>query len=117
MSTVDVTWDKPDKEYIENIYTKCNNFRKVMFDSDNNAEVFALTKDDFANIKKSEVFLELDKNCWKIVKYSKDFLKNSYDIELVEDDNKKIEYLLYVDYNVYKTAKQEYLDAENEGSD
>lgn len=117
MSTVDVIWDKPDKEYIENIYTECNNFRKVIFDSDNNSQVFALTKDDFVNIKKSEVFLELDKNCWKIVKYSKDFLKDAYDIELVEDDKKIIDYLLYVDCNVYKAAKQKYLDAENEGSD
>lgn len=117
MSTVDVIWDNPDKEYIENIYTECNNFRKVIFDSDNNSEVFALTKDDFANIKKSEVFLELDKNSWKIVKYSKEFLKDAYDIKLVEDDNKIIDYLLYVDHNIYNAGKQAYLDAENKGSD
>lgn len=117
MSTVDVIWDNPDKEYIENIYTECNNFRKVIFDSDNNSEVFALTKDDFANIKKSEVFLGVYKNSWLIVKYSKEFLKNDYDIELVEDDSKIIDYLLYVNGDVYNAAKQNYLDAENKGSD
>ena len=115
MSAIDVIWDSPDKEYIENIYTECNNFRKVIFDSDNNAEVFALTKDDLSNIKKSEVFSELDKNSWKVVKYSRDFLKSSYDIELAEDEN--IAYLLYVGLDVYRTAKQQYLDVENKGDD
>jgi hypothetical protein len=117
MSTVDVIWDSPDKEYIENIYTECSNFRKVIFDSDNNSEVFALTKKDFENIKKSEVFLQMNKNSWKIVKYSKEFLKDAYDIELVEDNNKTIDYLLYVDHNIYNAGKQAYLDAENKGSD